>query len=200
MKQLRITVNTRQQLGQIFYLLTEHNLLPEVTTIEGIVEELFVWVDPDSLADQIVEQLSDYEFVKEVEVCPLWPTNGRYDGDPVKSRLRIIETSIGPMISASRSSVYDVMEAYDDGDSVREICTTFNLNDSQVQVAIDYIEEHREKLEPELKEILSKKAENERYHRAIEAERRKQIPIDNSPRKRKLRALLEESRRRRGAL
>ncbi|MEM7132870.1 MAG: DUF433 domain-containing protein [Chloroflexota bacterium] len=189
MKQLRITVKTRQQLGQIFYLLTEYNLLPEPSAIEGIVEELFVWVEPDTLVEQIVEQLTDYDFVTEIEVCPLWPANGRYN-----SKIKIIETGFAPIISASRVSVYDVMIDHDDGDSPQQIGDTYNLSPHQVEVALDYIEEHRDILAPQLKEILIKKAENEKYHRAIAEERRKQIPIDHSPRGRKLRALIEESR------
>ena len=87
-----------------------------------------------------------------------------------------------------------------EGDNPQQIRDTYNLSSHQVKVALDYIEEHRDILEPQLQEILIKKAENEKYHRAIAEERRKQRPVDNSPRGQKLRALIEESRRKRGAL
>ena len=64
------------------------------------------------------------------------------------ARYTIIETDLGPLISESRVSVFDVMDAYDAGDSVYEIDLTFNLSPLQVETALDYIAEHRAALEP----------------------------------------------------
>lgn len=88
---------------------------------------------------------------------------------------KIIETDLGPMISRSRTSVYDVMLSHKEGDDFFCICVTHNLTPVQIQVALDYIEENWDRLEEDLKEILPKKAENERYHRAITAEVQKKI-------------------------
>lgn len=108
----------------------------------------------------------------------------------------IIETDIGPVISGRRVTVYDVMEAYDAGDNIYTISSTYNISPLQVKAAIDYIEKHRAQLEPELKEILIKKAERERYHRALASEIRKQRPpLPMTPRRQALHALLEKSRR-----
>lgn len=111
------------------------------------------------------------------------------------SVIRILETDLGPMISESRSSVYDVMEAYDEGYSPSEISNIYNLSPFQVKVALAYIGEHRVQLEPELKEILIKKAERERYYRTLEAEIRRQRPVELTPQRIALNKLLEESRR-----
>lgn len=111
----------------------------------------------------------------------------------------IIESDLGPVISGRRVSVYDVMEAYDEGDNIYTISSTYNISPLQVKVAISYIEKHREQLEPELKEILIKKAERERYHRARASEIRKQTPpLPMTPQRAALYALLEKRRRSRG--
>lgn len=118
----------------------------------------------------------------------------RLPGDTT-SIIRILETELGPLISESRSSVYDVMEAYDEGYSATEISAIYNLSPHQVKVALAYIAEHRAQLEPELKEILIKKVERERYYRALEAEIKRQRPVELTPQRIALNKLLEESRR-----
>lgn len=90
-------------------------------------------------------------------------------------RYTILETSIGPVISESRVTVYDVMIAHDEGLNLYEIATTYNLTPLQVETALDYITQHRERLEPELVEIRAKAAEREAYYRALAAEREKLI-------------------------
>jgi hypothetical protein len=47
---------------------------------------------------------------------------------PNSLRYSIIETDMGPLISESRVSVFDVMDAHDAGDSQYEIGLTFNLS------------------------------------------------------------------------
>lgn len=122
------------------------------------------------------------------------PKEWRLPGD--QSAICILETELGPLISESRSSVYDVMEAYDEGYSPAEIRDIYNLSPHQVKVALAYIAEHRAQLEPELKEILIKKAERERYYRALAAERERQRPLPMTPQRAALQKLIEESRRR----
>jgi uncharacterized protein (DUF433 family) len=112
----------------------------------------------------------------------------------------IIESGIGPLIDHSRSTVYDVMKAYDEGNNLYEISRLYNLTPLQVETALQYISKHRQKLEPELKEILIKKAEYERYHRAIQAEAWKRIAqLPMTPERAKFYAKREELRRRRAA-
>lgn len=118
-------------------------------------------------------------------------TNGRSRNASV---IKIIETNLGPMISESRASVYDVMEVYDQGVHPADIPKIYNLSPHQVKVALEYIEAHREQLEPELKEILIKKAEREKYHRALIAEVEKQRPVKMTPERAKLQALIKERR------
>ncbi|MCB0185213.1 MAG: hypothetical protein KDE31_13155 [Caldilineaceae bacterium] len=93
---------------------------------------------------------------------------------------KIIETAIGPMISESRTSVYDVLISQQEGEEFDSICVIHNLRPLQVRVALEYIEAHRAELEAELPGILARKAENERYHRAIAAERA-QRPVVMTP-------------------
>ena len=88
----------------------------------------------------------------------------------------ILETDIGPVVSQSRTTIYDILLSQQEGDDFFALCVIHNLKPLQVQVALEYIEENREKLEAALPALLAKKAENERYHRAIAAEREKLIP------------------------
>ncbi len=112
--------------------------------------------------------------------------------------VEIIETELGPVISGRRVTVYDVMEGYDEGDSIYTISSTLNISPLHVQKAIEYIETHREQLEPELKEILQKKAERERYYRALEQKIEAQKPpLPMTPQREALYALLDKSRRQR---
>ncbi|MBV7338989.1 DUF433 domain-containing protein [Chloroflexi bacterium TSY] len=160
------------------------------------MKQITIRVDTDEQAEQIKEVLSDFDFVVSMGVDTLWPSNGKADSGVIK----IIESDIGPMISESRASVYDVMEAYDEGYSPAEIRDIYNLSFHQVEVALEYIEQHRPTLEPKLKEILRKADEREKYYRALEAEREKQFPTEITPRRKAIQALVEESRRKRGAI
>ncbi len=84
---------------------------------------------------------------------------------PNRLRYTIVETDVGPLISESRVSVFDVMEAHDAGDSIHEIGLTFNLSPLQVETALDYISQHRADLEPRLAEIRQQLAEREAFYR-----------------------------------
>ena len=84
---------------------------------------------------------------------------------PNRLRYTIVETDVGPLISESRVSVFDVMEAHDAGDSIHEIGLTFNLSPLQVETALDYISQHRAELEPRLAEIKQQLAEREAFYR-----------------------------------
>ena len=107
---------------------------------------------------------------------------------------KILETELGPMISHSRTSVYDVMEMHNKGYDLLSLCTIHNLNPVQVMIALEYIEGHRKTLEPELKELLQKKAEREQYYRVLAAERQK-IPVKMTPKRAAFYALREKNRR-----
>ncbi len=84
---------------------------------------------------------------------------------PSQLRYTVIETSMGPMISESRVSVFDVMEAHDAGDSIYEIALTFNLSPLQVETAVVYISQHHDELEPQLAEIKQALVAREAYYR-----------------------------------
>lgn len=112
---------------------------------------------------------------------------------------RIIETDLGPMIHNTRVSVYDVMLAHDEGQDLFHICVNYNLKPVQVQITLEYIEEHRAQLAKDLKEILPKKAERERYYRALEAEIREKInELPMTPERAAFYALREKNRTLRG--
>ena len=103
----------------------------------------------------------------------------------LKHRYQILETELGPMISDSRSSVYDVMEMEAKGNNLAEIAMIFSLTLLQVQTALDYIADHRERLTPILHELVQKKKEREAYYRANQEELHKK-EVARSPEKQAL--------------
>jgi uncharacterized protein (DUF433 family) len=116
------------------------------------------------------------------------------------NRYHIIESDIGPLISESRMTVYDVLEAQNDGQTLYEISMYRNLSPTQVQVAFDYIDLHRERLQADLIEILKKAEERKEYYDAIAAEIYKRIaqkPM--TPERAKLQELIAKNRARRQA-
>lgn len=116
------------------------------------------------------------------------------------TRYHIIESDLGPLISESRMTVYDVLEAQNSGQTLYEISMNRNLSPMQVQVAFEYIEQHRERLQAELEEILKVAAERKRYYDAIAEEIRQkiaQLPI--TPQRAKLQELIAQNRARREA-
>ena len=84
---------------------------------------------------------------------------------PNRLRYTIVETDVGPLISESRVSVFDVMDAHDAGDSIYEIGLTFNLSPLQVETALAYVLQHRVELEPQLADIRQQLAEREAFYR-----------------------------------
>jgi uncharacterized protein (DUF433 family) len=95
--------------------------------------------------------------------------------DDWSTRYQILETDSGLQISESRVMLFDVMEAYDEGDSIYQISQTFNLTPLQVQTAVDYIEKHRAALEPEFAKAIQLRKEREEYYRALAEERWQKI-------------------------
>lgn len=107
----------------------------------------------------------------------------------------VVEAEIGPMVGESRTSVYDVLLSLKEGEGFYALCMIHNLKPAQVHATLDYIALHRAQLEAELPELLAKKAENERYHRAIAEEREKliaQLPM--SPKRKALEELRAKNR------
>jgi hypothetical protein len=97
-------------------------------------------------------------------------------------------------------TVYDVLEAQNDGQTLYEISMNRNLTPMQVQVAFDYIEQHRERLQAELDEILRKAAERKRYYDTVAEEAKRRIAeLPMTPEREKLQKLIAQNRARRKA-
>lgn len=85
----------------------------------------------------------------------------------LRTRYEIIENEIGPLISESRCTVFDVMELYDAGEPIHAISAILNLTPLQVQTALEYIGRQRATLVPQLAVILQQRTEREKHYRAI---------------------------------
>jgi len=109
----------------------------------------------------------------------------------------IRETDAGPMISHSRISVYDVMESQQKDHDFFTLCVIYELRPIQVQIALDYIAENHLVLETELRNILTKKAEQRAKYEAMAAEWAK-TPAKMTPQRQAFYALREKNRLQRG--
>lgn len=107
---------------------------------------------------------------------------------------KILETELGPMISHSRKSVYDVLLSQKEGNDFFALCVIHELRPLQVQIALDYIEAHRAELEADLVVILKMKAERRAYYEALAAQRA-QIPVEMTPQRQAFYDLLEKNRK-----
>lgn len=85
--------------------------------------------------------------------------------EALRHRYQILETDSGLQISESRVMLFDVMEMVDRGDSIYDIARTFNLTPLQVAIAVEYIETHRDALEPEFAKAIRLRQEREAYYR-----------------------------------
>lgn len=87
----------------------------------------------------------------------------------------VIKSELGPLISYSRTTIYDVMTPFESDETLLETGLIRNLSHGQVDMATLYIKEHRERLESELAEAHKIKAEYEHSYRAQAAKIRSHI-------------------------
>jgi uncharacterized protein (DUF433 family) len=78
----------------------------------------------------------------------------------------IIDRGRGPEIAGSRITVYDVLAETRAGRPVEQLAREWQLTVGQIELALRYIDDHREEVEREWAEI---QAQNERDRREFEA-------------------------------
>lgn len=116
-------------------------------------------------------------------------------GDDWVGPYYIYEGDSGLQISDSRVLLFDVMQYYDAGKSIYQLCEIFNLTPLQVKTAIAYIDKHRSALEPELAKAIAYRKERETYHRQLAAERWEKIAqLPMTPLRAAVYAILEKNR------
>src|ERR1017187_6473514 len=71
---------------------------------------------------------------------------------------KIIGRGRGPEIAGTRITVYDVLDYHKLGWHRDMIAATFDLSSRQVEVAIQYIEEHRDEVTADYEEMLARDA------------------------------------------
>ena len=60
--------------------------------------------------------------------------------------IAIIDCGRGPQLASTRITVYDIIPYLEGGDSANYIAAVFSLTRAEVQVLIQYIEEHKEEV------------------------------------------------------
>ncbi len=71
---------------------------------------------------------------------------------------RIINRGRGPEIEGTRITVYDILDYHLDGWHRDMIADNFDLSSDQVEVAIRYIDEHRDEVMAKYKKMLERDA------------------------------------------
>jgi uncharacterized protein (DUF433 family) len=71
---------------------------------------------------------------------------------------KIIDRGRGPEIAGTRITVYDVLDYHKTGWHRDMIADTLELSSQQVEVAIRYIEEHRDEVMADYEEMLARDA------------------------------------------
>jgi uncharacterized protein (DUF433 family) len=71
---------------------------------------------------------------------------------------KIIDRGRGPEIAGTRITVYDILDYYKNGWHRDMIADNFDLSSREVEVAIRYIEEHREEVMADYEKILARHA------------------------------------------
>jgi uncharacterized protein (DUF433 family) len=69
---------------------------------------------------------------------------------------KIIERGRGPEIAGTRITVYDILDYYESGWHRDLIADQFNLSSRQVEVAIRYIEDHRDEVMAAYQKIMER--------------------------------------------
>ena len=80
----------------------------------------------------------------------------------------IINRGRGPEIAGTRITVYDVMDYLKHGWHRDRIAALFRLSSRDIQAAIDYIDQHRERIEADYQAILERHR-NYRYPAEVQA-------------------------------
>jgi uncharacterized protein (DUF433 family) len=69
---------------------------------------------------------------------------------------KIIDRGRGPEVAGTRITVYDVLDYHKHGWHRDMIAVTLQLSSQQVEVAIQYIEEHRDEVMADYEEMLAR--------------------------------------------
>lgn len=130
-----------------------------------------------------------------MENAPNLQQNGRPNGQPT-----VIRTGRGLTVAGTRITLYAIMDFIKEDYPPKLIRHKFNLTEQQMADVLAYIEEHRDEVEAEYRQVI---AEGEERRREWEEKRKKildSIPADRpmSPQEAAIRAKLAEAKKRLG--
>ena len=94
------------------------------------------------------------------------------EGTKTMIEARIINRGRGPEIEGTRITVYDVLDYHEDGWHRDMIADIFDLSSAQVEVAIRYIDEHRDEVMAVYQKMLERDRSGESPRTPGEARRR----------------------------
>jgi hypothetical protein len=85
------------------------------------------------------------------------------DGPLPRENKTVVRTARGLSVKGSRLTLYDVMEAIKEENSLKNIRDIYELTDEEMLDILDYIHLHKEEVETEYQEILQSAERNRKY-------------------------------------
>jgi len=85
------------------------------------------------------------------------------DGPLPRENSTVIQTERGLTVKGARLTLYDIMGAMKNGESLKNIRDIYELTDEEMLDILDYIHLHREEVEKEYQEVLESAERNRKY-------------------------------------
>ncbi len=85
------------------------------------------------------------------------------DGPLPRENHTVVRTERGLTIKGSRLTLYSIMDALRENNSIKNIRDIYELTDDEMLDILDYIHLHQEEVEKEYQEVLKSAEENRKY-------------------------------------
>jgi uncharacterized protein (DUF433 family) len=87
----------------------------------------------------------------------------KIDGPLPRENRTVVRTQRGLTVKGSRLTLYDIMDAIRENNSLKNVRDIFELTDEEMLDILDYIHLHKEEVEKEYQEVLKSAEENRTY-------------------------------------
>lgn len=118
----------------------------------------------------------------------------RMDGPLPRENRTVVRTSRGLTVKGTRLTLYDIMDAMRENDSLKNIRDLFELTDEEMLDILDYLYLHKEEVEKEYQDVLKSAEDNRKYWEERNREKLKQTHQQREMIRAKLREWREQFR------
>ena len=85
------------------------------------------------------------------------------DGPLPRENNTIVRTARGLSVKGSRLTIYSIMDAIRENNSLKNVRDLYELTDEEMLDVLDYIHLHKQEVEQEYREVLKSAEENRKY-------------------------------------